>query len=82
MRLVELHLTNEQQNNIKREDEYAKMHTKVSHLQRQVVTLSNELRQAKQSSMNAQFVDHIHCQVIRYYLYESFNFSIQYKYQL
>jgi uncharacterized protein YlxW (UPF0749 family) len=62
MRLVELRLTNEQQNNIKKKDEYAKMHTKVSHLQNQVITLSNQLRQAKQSSMNAQLVDHVNCQ--------------------
>lgn len=75
MKLVEMRLKNEQQKCIKNEEntvttfEYAKMHTKVSHLQSQVVALTNQLRQAKQTSINAHLVDHVNCRAVRYYIH-------------
>lgn len=75
MRSMEVHLMNAQQKNVKKEEnamstyEYAKMHAKVNNLQSQVVALTNQLRQAKQISRNAQLVDHVNSQRVQYHMH-------------
>lgn len=75
---MELHVMNiQQQKSVRKEEngvrpsEYAKVRAKAAYFQSQVSALSEQLREAKLSSMETQLVDHANSEVVSFHLNSS-----------
>jgi hypothetical protein len=78
MRLMELRVMNiQQQKSVRKEEngvrpsEYAKVRAKAAYFQSQVSALSEQLREAKLSSMETQLVDHANSEAVSFHLNSS-----------
>lgn len=74
MRLMEFRLMSAQQKSAVRKEEntvssseYAKMRAKAGYFQSQVAALTEQLREAKQTSIEAQLADHANSQAVRFH---------------